>query len=1842
MSTTYTLQADGTSQTVYPYEPYTIQLGAGLTQADLQWVWQPGDYPNGSRYVLELTEGRGEVLLPCPGFDRVVRPDSPQGLDRILTADGQDITATLRQALLNRVRQVDVAEGTSGNDLLYVQAHWPSFINRDYAAKGREGNDTLVAMPSTELYNWMKGGAGNDTYLINGDWGLAAITDAEGSNVVRFGAEWKPEDLTWLRQQDGSLVVTAALRQPIAGDVTYRNALLVSDFDATDPALRPQDLRFEFASQPGVVLTADEVRARLTEFTDADAEHLVNASVKPMTQGSPGKDNLTGADLRGGQGDDRLVVQPPNGQGIVHYALGDGNDTVLGYGPDVDVSVALDAGITPGMVRVQLGNVADGTLGDDQVRISFAGHLGGIAATDVPTLRFADGTVWSAQQVFQRALSTPVLVGAPLTGESFDLGALTTPLDIRGNTGDDTLTAGSGNDTIDGGTGRGNVINAGAGNDLVRARADTDVVSAGEGNDTIHAYGAGGLFDVRGQGNDTVVIHGASAPTVKLGKDGTDRIEYQATADAPGTVKLLLSDDIRRGSLVVDRQSGNFLKLIKATDGAVIAELDPALAYRVYFESDREPSVLLDQLPALLPASSGDLMQGTASDDSLVGSASLGTVILGLDGNDTLSASPVNAGSRGVTLDGGWGHDKLVGGNQADSLIGGIGNDTLLGGGGNDTLDGGQGDDSLDGGAGADLYRVNGTQYGDYAGGVSFYGFSGEDTIVADNTDTIEFSAPVSLDRLAISAAKGQIKLSLSGNSYPTNAFGITLDSSQDYSGLTLRDVNGDTFHGSDLIDRAVQNLRAVSNDVNTELTGFFGRDSIYGMGGNDTLHGMGGSDTLYGAGGNDLLLGDDGNDVLSSSDGMDTLVGGAGADVFEIYLNSGKSVIRADAQDTIKVNCLRSGLVIGRLDAAGSVQLTLTEPGMTSTQTLSVEQASTLVGLTLKFRDGSTMAWADVLTEAGLPPNITLVGSEDDDSLNPPTLLDTSNYLIQGLGGADYLQGAEGRDTLEGGAGSDTLRGRGGNDLLKGGADGEADYLDGGAGNDTLLGQDKGDTLIGGTGADRIVLADQYDANRLDIAYTVNADNNDTIELNEAYLKLPRGRLVQRSSGLDLELQSDTATQLGAIKFQNADRLTDTLLTNASGSRTFYARDLVDAIRGYGIVYEGTTGNDNLVSDAGSDVLLGLTGNDTLTGGDGNDFMSGDDGDDQLDGGAGNDTLAGSSGNDTLVGGAGADVYKIVLALGTDLIRADAQDTISLAYQRSGLSIGHLDAQGNVRLTLSDTFSRSTQTLIVEQASNLVGLTLKFSDDSTMAWSDVLTEALTFTGTSGNDTLIGSLANDTLTGGAGADLLNGVVGSDTYVLNLDSGGQDTVIAGAGDTLRFVTAADPATLRIEWVNADDLTVRRASDTTGANQVLITGGAGFLNGRTSGVLTVAQADGTSAALSSWAPYASHKTTYESLERDLKNNQLIGVGFAGQDDMSGVAPTGSMVYTVSLDGGAGNDTLRAGAGANNRLSGGDGNDVLYGGTASMNGLFGDAGDDVLYSNGNFDQLVGGAGADTYVIGAGQVGTTLLADAQDTVKLAFKRSDMSIQRQAADGSVTVNFGGTAAAPSASFKVLAPTGIDTFKLSFADGSTLAWKDVMVEATKPLPPANLTLTGTAKADTLKGGAGNDTLSGLAGNDSLSGAAGNDSLDGGAGADTLQGGTGNDTLVGGTGNDTYLFAKGDGQDRIVDTDSTLFNSDVLKVSGVATNQLWFKRTGNDLEVDLLGTQDKVFVQNWFKGSANQVEKITAADSGKSLTVTKVNALVSAMAAFSFDTSATSTLPSNTPAAITKLVASSWA
>jgi Ca2+-binding RTX toxin-like protein len=146
--------------------------------------------------------------------------------------------------------------------------------------------------------------------------------------------------------------------------------------------------------------------------------------------------------------------------------------------------------------------------------------------------------------------------------------------------------------------------------------------------------------------------------------------------------------------------------------------------------------------------------------------------------------------------------------------------------------------------------------------------------------------------------------------------------------------------------------------------------------------------------------------------------------------------------------------------------------------------------------------------------------------------------------------------------------------------------------------------------------------------------------------------------------------------------------------------------------------------------------------------------------------------------------------------------------------------------------------------------------------------------------------------------------------------------------------------------------------------------------------------------------------------------------------------------------------------------------------------------------------------------------------------------------------------------------------------------------------------------------AGDDNLEGGAGQDRLRGGFGNDVLYGGADWDVLWGGAGNDRMEGGgDSSDAYLFRRGDAQDRILDEsvgdqslrDRLSFGADI------AANQLWLSRVGDDLQLQVIGTNDQVTIENWYLDSRYQIERIIDGQ-GQRLQLAQVDQLVQAMAA----------------------------
>ena len=166
-------------------------------------------------------------------------------------------------------------------------------------------------------------------------------------------------------------------------------------------------------------------------------------------------------------------------------------------------------------------------------------------------------------------------------------------------------------------------------------------------------------------------------------------------------------------------------------------------------------------------------------------------------------------------------------------------------------------------------------------------------------------------------------------------------------------------------------------------------------------------------------------------------------------------------------------------------------------------------------------------------------------------------------------------------------------------------------------------------------------------------------------------------------------------------------------------------------------------------------------------------------------------------------------------------------------------------------------------------------------------------------------------------------------------------------------------------------------------------------------------------------------------------------------------------------------------------------------------------------------------------------------------------------------------------------------------------------------------------------GTGNALSNRMYGND------GDNYLIGLAGHDTIDGGSGNDILYGGLGNDTYVFDRSSGLDTIVENDSTAGNKDQLAFAAdIAANQLWLTKTGNNLEVSVIGTGNKVVVKDWYLGNAYHVEELKSGN-GLTLVNSQVQNLVNAMSSLTPPAAGQTTLPAEYQTQLNAVIASNW-
>ena len=832
-------------------------------------------------------------------------------------------------------------------------------------------------------------------------------------------------------------------------------------------------------------------------------------------------------------------------------------------------------------------------------------------------------------------------------------------------------------------------------------------------------------------------------------------------------------------------------------------------------------------------------------------------------------------------------------------------------------------------------------------------------------------------------------------------------------------------------------------------------------------------------------------------------------------------------------------------------------------------------------------------------------------------------NFLAGGgddvMGGSvrnDNLWGGTGNDTLFGYDGDDKLYGEEGNDQLQGGNG--ADVLDGGVGNDLLFGQDGNDTLIGGDGLDELQGGngnDQLDGGVGDDKLFGQV-GNDTLNGGD-------GNDIM----MGFTASNDTKQTLAAGETDD-----DTMFGGAGADQMW---------GGLGNDYmDGGADNDLVMGGDGSDTLFGGAGDDEVNGGTGNDLMDGGVGVDKMFGGVGNDQMWGGDGNDIMMGFTPTNDTKQTLAAGEtddDVMYGGSGDDLMLGGLGSdqlwgGVGNDELQGQdGNDQIYGEDGNDRlfggggddiiyggnGDDLIVGGAAANEPALAAGVSDNNFLY------------GGAGNDTIIGGVGNDYIDGGAGADNMQGGKGDDTYVVNSVN---DVILEQAGEGYDTVISSSNYILN---ANIEELRL-----VEGFN---INGTGNSLNNRIIGNSSDNILDGVTGA-DTMIGGLGNDTYYV----DNVGDQVVELAGEGTDTVDS-----SISYTLGAN--VENLTLLDFSKAEKGIA--DGTNILVYGYPKAYELD--------YMQGNAVAGYKGTCALTSIANLATQANQALSEAQvvqtaisnnwcvtSSTATDYQRGGSNfVQQQALLNTYGINNGLIMGYNEQAIANLIKggrgviIGLNAGKL-WGDSNYLdngGVNHVVTVTGVACDAATGAINGFYIADSGRGLVSDMTryvsLADFRNDANVANAysiytidpiklweeninaTGNDLanvITGNRGGNVLTGGKGNDTMVGLAGNDTYMFAKGDGQDTLIDSDATVGNTDMLQLSGINQTNLWFKHVGNDLQISVLGTTDQITVKDWYvagiTGSDNHVERIKTAD-GFTMYDSDVEQFVQAMNAF---------------------------
>jgi Ca2+-binding RTX toxin-like protein len=382
------------------------------------------------------------------------------------------------------------------------------------------------------------------------------------------------------------------------------------------------------------------------------------------------------------------------------------------------------------------------------------------------------------------------------------------------------VNAGGGNDTVDasalGATNYNNAtINGGEGDDLLTGGARNDLLEGGAGDDRLIGFKGNDVLQ-GGDGNDVLVWNNGDASDRDEGGNGVDEVEVNGAPTA---------------------------------DDQFNAKPDAEKPGFVFFERSNLGKFSIESQAERLT------VNGLGGEDQFIPDPAAPTGLAGL------TALTLNGGSGDDRLVGGDGADQINGGGGADELFGEEGADQINGGEGNDVIAGNGGDDRIVGGPGSDSLKAD----------------AGDDTIVWNNGDG---SDPVNeggegFDRVEVNgsptAGDATVLDATEASFLRTNLVPFTLEIAPDNEVVVFNGEGGnDTFKVTE--EGSGPLVAADGGAGNDELIGSGEADSFFGGSGNDMITGGAGSDVLDGQEGDDRLLARDGaGDLVRGGVGNDS-----------------------------------------------------------------------------------------------------------------------------------------------------------------------------------------------------------------------------------------------------------------------------------------------------------------------------------------------------------------------------------------------------------------------------------------------------------------------------------------------------------------------------------------------------------------------------------------------------------------------------------------------------------------------------------------------------------------------------------------------------------------------------------------------------------------------------------------------------------------------------------------------------------------------------------------------------------------------------------------------------------